>query len=153
MRAGPSQTRSSHADDGGTELVRSRGEHLGQQLVRVGRRLDGGEEQLVLAAEVVVHERRVDAGVGRDAADRRAVEPALGERRPGGGQDGVPGVGVAGPPARPAVRDGAQLVLRRSVAAARASASRAAPATTAMSIHIVAVAVAERPTSCRASTA
>ena len=144
-----------HADDGGAELVAVGGEHLGQQLVRVGRRLDGGEEQLVLAAEVVVHERRIDPGLGRDAADRGAVEPALGERRPGGGQDGVPGVGVAGPPAGPAasgrrsVRSSA-----RSVAAARARASRARAGDDAdVEPHRARWPWPSCPTSCRASTA
>ena len=96
---------------------------------------DRGEEELVLAAEVVVHQRRVDAGGGRDAADGGAVEAALGERLARRGQDGLPGVGVPGAPSRPS-RAGscaAQLVLLRRVAAARARASRAAPATIATS--------------------
>jgi hypothetical protein len=46
----------------------------------------------------VVHQRRVDARGGRDAADGRAVEAALGEQAPGGGEDGVAGVGVARTP-------------------------------------------------------
>jgi hypothetical protein len=116
--------------------------------------VDGGQEQLVLVAEVVVHQRRVDAGGARDAADRGAVEAALGELGPGSGQDGVPGVGVPGAPSRPSCRlCVAQLVLLRRVAAARARASSAAPATIAMSNHIVPVALSEAPTSWRASTA
>jgi hypothetical protein len=46
----------------------------------------------------VVHQRRIDTGRRGDLADGGAVETALGERGAGGGQDGVPGVGLAGPP-------------------------------------------------------
>jgi len=46
----------------------------------------------------VVHQRGVDAGGGRDAADRRPVEAALGEGIPGGGEDDVAGVGIARTP-------------------------------------------------------
>ncbi len=38
---------------------------------RVDRELEGGEEQVVLGAEVVVHQRRVHAGVAGDRPDRR----------------------------------------------------------------------------------
>ena len=83
-------------------------------------------------------------------------KPALGERRRArrrGPPPGCRGCRGAGPDRRAGPAAAAQLVLLRRVAAARARASSAAPATIATSSHIVPVAVAERPTSCSASTA
>ena len=141
-------------DDVLAQVLAAAVQHLRQQLGRVGRCLDRRQEELVLVAEVVVDQGRVDTRRPGDATDRRPVEPALGERLPGSGEDDVPGVGVPGASSRPSSRfRRAQFVLLRRVPAARARASRAAPATTAMSTHMVVVAVADRPTSCRASTA
>ena len=121
-------------------------QHLGQQLVGVGRRLDGGQEQLVLAAEVVVHQRRVDAGAPsrcRGSSRRRTRARRTPSGRRPGPPPGCRGCRDAGPTGR--LGHGAQLVLLRRVAAARARASRAAPATTATSSHIVPVAVGGPP--------
>ena len=164
LRPGPSHTRSSIRTTAAPSGVAVGREHLGQQVRRVGRGVDRGEEQLVLVAEVVVDQRGVDPGRRRDAADRRAVEPLLGELRPARrpapppGCRGCPGAGRSA--GRCAARPtGSVPVPRwsvrppRRVAAARARATRAAPATIAMSNHIVTVASAEEPTSCSASTA
>ena len=62
-------------------------------VARVDRQLEGGEEEVVLGAEVVVHQRRVDAGGRGDAADRRTGEAVLRERRPGRREDRGAGVG------------------------------------------------------------
>ena len=70
-----------------------------EDLARVDGHLQRGEEEVVLGAEVVVHQRGVDAGGGRDGADRRTPEALLGERRPRGGQDLGPGVRRPGPTA------------------------------------------------------
>lgn len=40
---------------------------------RIDRRLDGSVEEVLFAAEVVVDERRIDAGLACDTADRGAV--------------------------------------------------------------------------------
>ena len=133
------------------DLIARRLQDLGQQRHRVGGGVDDGQEELVLVAEVVVDQCGVDAGRRRDGADARAVEPLLGEDGPRGGQDRLPGVGVAR--AAAGRSSGAQVVLLRRVAAARARATRAAPATIATSNHMVPVASAEEPTSCSASTA
>ena len=42
--------------------------------------LEARNEQVVLGAEVVVHQRRVDSGVGGDRPDRRTPEAAVGEQ-------------------------------------------------------------------------
>jgi hypothetical protein len=68
------------------------------QLARVDGHLEGGEEQLVLGAEVVVHQGRVDPGGGGDRTDRRTGETVVRERRPGGREDRGPGVGRPAPP-------------------------------------------------------
>ena len=53
----------------------------GDHLARVDRQLEGGQEQVVLGAEVVVHQRRVDPGGRGDRADRRTGEALGGEQR------------------------------------------------------------------------
>jgi hypothetical protein len=69
------------------DAVRARGEHAFEQLLGPGRELEGGDEQRVLAVEVVVHEPRVDAGRPGDPPDRRGVEAAGAELVAGRGQD------------------------------------------------------------------
>jgi hypothetical protein len=58
-------------------------------LGRVGadRLLQGGGEQPVLAAEIAVDQRRIDAGIRRDVAQEGAVIAGLGEVLFGGFQD------------------------------------------------------------------
>ena len=105
-----------------------------QHLARVERGLQRRQEQVVLAPEVVVHQRRVHPGGGGDRADRRAGVPLGGEQRPRLGQDRRPGVGRAGPSAAAGggshdhtVRRGAYLPGSTSAAARR---RRASPGTT-----------------------
>ncbi len=49
--------------------------------------LHGCREELLLAVEVVVYQRRIDAGAGGDVADGGVVVAAVAEGRPGGGED------------------------------------------------------------------
>src|SRR6478609_3038267 len=86
--------------------VRPLGDHGSQELAWVDGHLQRGEEEVVLAAEVVVHERGVDTGGGRDGADRRTPESLLGERRPRSRQDLGPGVRGSGTPAAGRARGG-----------------------------------------------
>ena len=79
----------------------SPGSSSAMSVVRVDRQVQRRGEQRLLAAEPVVDHRRVDAGAVGDRPDRRAVEPALGELGPGGGEQGGTGVRPAGPAAPP----------------------------------------------------
>ena len=122
---------------------------VGQHLAGVDRELHRGQEELVLAAEVVVHQRRVHPGGGGDAADRGARRSPARRTPPGprrGSPPGCPGCRAAGrsaapsPPSssltagRPRLRlprsapPVGQPVRRRRVAAASTSASTTAPA-------------------------
>ena len=108
---------------------------------RVDGDIDRGGEQLLLGAEVVVHQRGVDPGVGGDRANRGLVDPVAREQFSRAGQNAFAGVG--GPGGRPGACVGcwsstAHGVRRRRVAAARPSATTANPTTTAMSRTAVA---------------
>jgi hypothetical protein len=76
-------------------------EQFGDERGGVDRWPDDGEEELLLGAEVVVDQRRVDARAGGDLADRRAVVPPLPERLARGLQDEPPRVLMAGASTRP----------------------------------------------------
>ena len=84
------------------QLGRVAGENLRQPLGRVERQLHRRDEDLLLAAEVVVHECGVHVGLPGDAAHGRAGVPLVGELLAGGIQDrGAPVTAVCGT-ARPA---------------------------------------------------
>ena len=51
----------------------------------------GGDQELRLAAEVVVDRRGRDAGPPGDVGDGRALEPELHAGRDGGGEEALPG--------------------------------------------------------------
>ena len=70
-------------------------------LARVDLQLEGGQEQVVLGAEVVVHQRRVDPGVRGDRADRRTGE-ALAAKARGPRRGSRPGCRVRPAADRPA---------------------------------------------------
>src|SRR5205814_1169132 len=124
------------ADQPFADAVHAAGGDLRYELRRVDRQLHGGDEQLVLGAEVVVDQRRVDPGAGRDVTDGGSVVSLLGERLPRGGQDGLAGVLVA----RAASGTGhGYAVRRRRVAAPPSRASRMQPTTIVTSRHIVVV--------------
>ena len=75
------------------------GERLRDHLGRVDRGVHRGQEELVLGAEVVVHQRRVDLGAGRDArGSTRRRSPSRRRRcgRPPGSPRGCPGCRAAG---------------------------------------------------------
>src|SRR5579859_3560964 len=77
-------------------------EHGSDHVRGVDRQAHRRREQAFLVAVEVVHQRRVHPGVGRDAADRRAVVAEVAEPGPGRGQDRLPGTAVtATPPAAP----------------------------------------------------
>src|SRR5437763_17130234 len=138
------------ADQPFADAVHAAGGDLRYELRRVDRQLHGGDEQLVLGAEVVVDQRRVDPGAGSDVTDGGSVVSLLGERLPRGGQDGLAGVLVA----RAASGTGhGYAVRRRRVAAPPSRASRMQPTTIVTSRHIVVVGLTCSRTWMSASTA
>ena len=70
-----------------------------QHLARLERQPHDLDEQPLLAAEEVGDERLVDAGLGGDAAHRRAVVALRGELAPRGGEDRLARAARAGAPA------------------------------------------------------
>jgi tRNA A-37 threonylcarbamoyl transferase component Bud32 len=85
-------------------LARVLGQDGHQLLDRVHRELDGGHEQGLLGAEVVVDQGRVDAGQVGHPADGGVLVAVLGEGAPGGVKDRLPGPRDPGPPAGPCHR-------------------------------------------------
>ncbi len=83
--------------DGRTEPVPRHVECRADLVTRRERQVEHGLEELVLAAEVVVHEGRVHPGGPGDRPHGRGVEPAGGELRARRVDDGAAGVGRAGP--------------------------------------------------------
>ena len=72
-------------------------EHPGDHVRRADRQRHGLGEQVRLAVEVVVHQRRVDTGEARDGAQRAAASyPLVGELGAGGVDDQLPGVLAGG---------------------------------------------------------
>ncbi len=55
--------------------------------------LDGGQEQLALAAEQAEHVGLSDADLPRDPVHRRSVQPAVGELVDGGIDQRIPALG------------------------------------------------------------
>jgi hypothetical protein len=70
-------------------------------LERVDGDLHGGDEQVLLGPEVVVDQRRVDAGDPGHLADGGLLVAALGKGTPGRVEDRLAGAAVAGTPAGP----------------------------------------------------
>jgi hypothetical protein len=77
--------------------LRTQGERY--DLARHHRQPHRGGEQPFLGPVEVMYQRRIDSGVGRDAADRRPVVPLLAEAPPRGLEDGLAGPALTGPPA------------------------------------------------------
>src|SRR5258705_7033575 len=104
-----------------------------------------------------MHQRGVNAGVGCDGTDRGLIDPVAGKQVTRTLENAFAGVGRPGrAPGAFALCVGRQCgygVLRRSVAAARHSASTAKPITTAMSRTAMAVGSEYAPTCCSASRA
>ena len=94
-----------HGDDEagqpGPDAGRVAGDDPRDHRRRVERQLHDLGEQLLLRAEEVADQGRVDAGLQRDRAHRGAVVALLGELRAGGGADRLPGAAVARPPSGP----------------------------------------------------
>jgi hypothetical protein len=82
-----------------------------ERLERVDGELDGGDEQVLLPAEEVVDQCRVDAGHRRHLADAGLLVAALGEGAPGRVEDRLAGAAVAGTPAGPRHRSPSSLEL------------------------------------------
>ena len=80
------------------QAVRVAGEHLRQHLAGLERQLHGGDEDLLLGAEVVVHQCRVHPGLPGDAAHARGLVAGRRELLPRGGR-GSPYAGRRRPPA------------------------------------------------------
>src|SRR5262249_23132767 len=110
-----------------------------------------------LRAEVMVHQRRVDARILGDGSDRSLVDPIARKQVTRGLQDAITCVRRSGWTSGTLAFDvGGQCgygVLRRSVAAARHSATTAKPTTTAMSRTAMNVGSEYAPTCCSASRA
>src|SRR4029453_3517553 len=70
-------------------------------VARVDREPHGGHEEVLLLAEVVVDQGRVDPGQLGHVADGGPLIALLGERPPGRVQDPLPGPAHPGPPAGP----------------------------------------------------
>ena len=82
-------------DDLLAQAFRSPARSAGRTLGGGDRQLDRDFEQLLLGAEVVVHEGRVHLGARGDVADRGSVVAALAELESRGEQDVLVGAALA----------------------------------------------------------
>ena len=154
-----SESHSGSSSDGSVSPSSSIGclAHRADHQHRVDRDVDRGGEQLLLGAEVVVHQRGVDAGGGGDRRGSRSCRSRCARTVPARWPGSVRGCRSARAVARDACArrrwSTCHGVRRRRVAAARHSATTANPTTTAMSRAAVAVRSGCAPTCCSASSA
>ncbi len=124
---------------------------------RIDRDVDRRGEQLRLGAEIVVHQRGVDACIGGDRADRCLVDPVAGEQLPSAGENALAGVRRPGwPPGTFALGVGRHSFTVSFVVASQRPGPWRRPrsrSTTTMSRNAIAVRSGYAPTCCSASRA